>query len=188
MRSNGKLVFAARQADSSSSSGRELYITDGTPAGTTLLKNINPSGGSYPGLTGTGNPTAALVNNVLYFPATDTLHGRELWRTDGTPEGTVLVAELFPGAGTSNPANLTNVNGNLYFTAQPDGFDSMVYRRDPTGIISELGAPAPSRSRAPLGCPAAPATSAASSTWRLGPTTRRPSSSTTRPVTAPSAA
>src|SRR5438874_1258964 len=54
-----KLVFAARQPDSSSSSGRELYITDGTPAGTTQLKNINPSGGSYPGLTGFGNPDVA---------------------------------------------------------------------------------------------------------------------------------
>jgi ELWxxDGT repeat protein len=137
----GKLVFAARQAESSSSAGRELYITDGTPAGTTLLKNINPSGGSYPGLTGNGNPTAAVVNNMLYFPATDSLHGRELWRTDGTPDGTVLVAELAPGTGSSSPTNLTEVNRNLYFTAQFDGFDTAVYRRDPTGVISEIPAP-----------------------------------------------
>jgi ELWxxDGT repeat protein len=138
---NGKLVFAARQSGPDDAAGRELYVTDGTPAGTTLLKNINPSGGSNPGLTGFGNPTVAVVNNVLYLPATDNLHGRELWRTDGTPEGTVLVAELPPGTGSSSPANLTDVNGNLYFTAQPNGFDSMVYRRDPTGGISEVPPP-----------------------------------------------
>ena len=40
----------------------------------------------------------------------------ELWKSDGTRTGTVRVKDINP-AGNSNPANLVNVNGVLYFTA-----------------------------------------------------------------------
>jgi ELWxxDGT repeat protein len=136
----GRLVFSAR-SDDGATLGRELWITDGTPAGTTLLKNIHPSGSSSPGFTANGTPDVAVVGDHLYFAATDALHGRELWRTDGTPEGTAMVAELVPGPGSSSPTNLTAVNGNLYFTATlPPGVGgtSGVYWKDPTGAISEI--------------------------------------------------
>jgi ELWxxDGT repeat protein len=35
--------------------------------------------------------------NYVYFRGTDALHGRELWRTDGTAEGTILVKDLWEG-------------------------------------------------------------------------------------------
>ena len=43
--------------------------------------------------------------------------GYELWATDGTAEGTRLVKDLLPGAGSSYPGNLVDVGGVLYFTA-----------------------------------------------------------------------
>jgi ELWxxDGT repeat protein len=100
--------------------GYELWRTDGTAAGTILVKDINPG-------TGTGyqssitNPAPISFNGLTYFMANDGVHGVELWRTDGTPDGTVMVADINAGAGTSLPADLTISGGRLYFTADDGG-------------------------------------------------------------------
>ncbi len=41
----------------------------------------------------------------------------ELWKSDGTTAGTVIVKDIMSGSATSNPQNLTNINGMLYFSA-----------------------------------------------------------------------
>src|SRR4051812_18616288 len=53
------------------------------------------------------------LNGVLYFVANDSVHGNELWRSDGTLTGTTLVSDIFPGSFSANPTHLTNVNGVL---------------------------------------------------------------------------
>jgi ELWxxDGT repeat protein len=58
-----------------------------------------------------------LVGNTLYFSANDDTHGIELWKSDGTEAGTVLVKDIYPGSASGLPEQLTNVNGTLYFTA-----------------------------------------------------------------------
>ncbi len=50
------------------------------------------------------------VNGTLFFMATDAKHGTELWKSDGTAEGTVLVKDINVG-GSSSPSYLTNLNG-----------------------------------------------------------------------------
>jgi len=62
------------------------------------------------------------VNGVLYFSASDGTSGTELWKSNGTAEGTVLVKDIYPGTSgaspnSSSPSYLTNVNGLLYFGA-----------------------------------------------------------------------
>jgi ELWxxDGT repeat protein len=113
----GKLLFAADAPDANDVRGSELWTTDGTPAGTTLLKNINPNGGSNPGIipgeTGTSGKQAAIVNGTLYFAATDQAHGRELWKTDGTPAGTVMVSDLRPGTNGSLPSGLVALGDSV---------------------------------------------------------------------------
>ncbi len=65
-------------------------------------------------------PTSlANVNGKLFFQADDGIHGSELWRSDGTSTGTVLVRDIVLGAGDSSPRQLTNVNGMLYFVLIP---------------------------------------------------------------------
>src|ERR687890_516655 len=65
--------------------GRELWKSDGTRAGTVLVKNIRPGGYS------SAPSSLAVVGERLFFTAKDGRHGEELWTSDGTPTGTVLV-------------------------------------------------------------------------------------------------
>ncbi len=121
---NGTLFFSATDG----ASGVELWKSDGTEAGTMLVKDIYP--GSTMGPYGDGTPNSSYVNHfvnvngTLYFVADDGVHGRELWQSDGTAAGTVMVKDLNSNTSDdgsvaygSDPANLINVNGTLFFTA-----------------------------------------------------------------------
>lgn len=136
----GRLIFNRNDGESSRfgqvAHGRELWVSDGTAAGTMLLKDINPSSyvaGIIAGGTiayGSSNPANFTnYNGQLYFSA-DNQNGRELWRTDGTASGTLLVSDILPGSASSNPTNLVNA-GQLYFLAN-DGQGSALYRSDGT--------------------------------------------------------
>ena len=108
---NGTLYFIANDG----THGYELWKTDGTSSGTVLVKDINPGAGSSSLGLLTGSSTN--VNGTLYFAATDGTHGDELWKSDGSSSGTVLVADAQPGLGGTYPQYLTNVNGTLFYTA-----------------------------------------------------------------------
>jgi ELWxxDGT repeat protein len=115
---NGILFFSA---DDGGEPGRELWRSDGTTAGTALVKDIYPGWGVDPN-TGEAIPNASnpagltTVNGLLYFSAqADT--GTELWQSDGTVAGTALVADINPGSASAAPGGLTAVNGTLYFSA-----------------------------------------------------------------------
>jgi len=70
-----------------------------------------------PGAAGSFPTQLTNVNGTLFFRANDGIHGEELWKSDGTAAGTMMVKDLNPGAGSSSPGSLTNVNGTLYFAA-----------------------------------------------------------------------
>src|SRR5262249_1725539 len=112
---NGTLFFTADGGN-----GTELWKSDGTTAGTTLVKDIYPGGAwsyvyQYPQGYWQYTPYSSWpanltnVNGTLLFTASDG-NGRELWRSDGTAAGTVLVKDINPGS-SSYPSDLTNVNG-----------------------------------------------------------------------------
>ena len=57
------------------------------------------------------------VAGTLYFSAFDSTHGRELWRSDGTRRGTVLVTDLYRGGKGSRPRSITDLGGTVFFSA-----------------------------------------------------------------------
>ena len=68
------------------------WVTDGTLAGTVMVKDI---------LTGSlASPNPGNFTNIgskVIFSAVDATHGRELWVTDGTSAGTTLLVDIYPG-------------------------------------------------------------------------------------------
>ncbi len=66
------------------------------------------------------------VSGVLYLRANDGTTGYELWKSNGTTDGTVLVADIRAGVNGSLPRYLINVNGTLFFRAN-DGSTVMNY-------------------------------------------------------------
>ena len=127
----GTLFFQATDAN-----GAELWETDGTAAGTVLVKDIRPGTTTdyYGNTVGYGsNPSnLTVVNGHLFFSANDGVNGGELWETDGTSAGTVLVKDINPGAAGSNPANLTAVGKELFFTADDGTHGRELWESDGT--------------------------------------------------------
>lgn len=109
--SGTKLYFAAYD----SIHGAELWVTDGTTEGTYLLKEIIP--GTIGGFDN-GYSKFTEYNDYMYFTADDTIHGMELWRTDGTTEGTILAEDIYPGESSGYPGSFVVSGGKLYFFAR----------------------------------------------------------------------
>ncbi len=91
--------------------GRELWRSDGTAAGTVLMRDLNP------GMAGSQVDHLTLAGGRLFFRATDAIHGEELWQTDGTEAGTRLVHDVNPLSESSYPAGLTASGDRLFFVA-----------------------------------------------------------------------
>jgi len=107
--SGGKLFFAA---DGGSGVGAGLWVSDGTASGTQFI--IDASGeGSLPTYLTDVNGT--LFFALSYFDYINTFsYVNQIWKSDGTAAGTVLVADL--GSNGYNLQQLKNVNGKLFFT------------------------------------------------------------------------
>ncbi len=78
---NGTLFFLADDY--------ELWKSDGTTAGTVKVADINlgSNNNNFTFDAGLKN-----VNGTLFFQAEDSTHSEELWKSDGTAAGTLMVA------------------------------------------------------------------------------------------------
>ena len=110
----------------------ELWKSDGTAAGTMLVKDINPgTAGSYPN-------DLTVIGSTLYFQALDGADGgdnSELWKSDGTAAGTVIVADINPGDGGSWPYSFTVVGSMLFFTADDGTNGDELWQFDTTSAV-----------------------------------------------------
>jgi ELWxxDGT repeat protein len=113
--------------------GKELWKSDGTNAGTSLIKDILPGGaGSIP-------ENLENVNGTLFFAANNGVSGGELWRSNGTPAGTVLVLDINPGIAGSGADNLSNINGTLFFSALDNTHGDEPWILVASGLSAALG-------------------------------------------------
>lgn len=156
--------------------GVELWITDGTDAGSEMLTDINEGAGdsnpanftrlgnriyftatdsaglikvySTSGLVGStrllkdvivgssfgfGDPIELVVSNgKLFFAASTTADGKELWVSTGSTPGTSLLKNIASGTNSSNPQGLTDLNGKLLFSASDDSNGTELWVSDGT--------------------------------------------------------
>jgi len=122
---NGYLFFIGQDVGTN----YELWRTDGTPEGTQMVKDIHPTEASTFGFSSADE--YAIFQNELYFRATDGVLGSELWKTDGTEQGTVPVADINP-FGNSNPNNMVVVGDLLLFSANDGTGGYELWRTDGT--------------------------------------------------------
>jgi ELWxxDGT repeat protein len=156
----GKLFFFA----DATVHGRQLWTSDGTEAGTNIVKVINPINNffvdTFMAMEDYNRdhsmqydlpaPPADMVamGNTVYFAADDLVHGRELWRSDGTDAGTTMVKDIntnlhvLPdryvigetrGTASSNPVGLSVAGNTLYFGAT-DGTNYGLWKSDGTAV------------------------------------------------------
>lgn len=100
---NGKLIFIFDNS--------QLWLSDGTNAGTNILKTFSINYDLY-------NKKWGILNNKFYFSASTTTD-YELWQSDGTSAGTTLFKDLNP-SGNANPNYFITINNKLFFKANND--------------------------------------------------------------------
>jgi ELWxxDGT repeat protein len=140
---NGKLLFIGHTQET----GYELWTSDGSQENTFILKDIYPGVGG--GFYSEGSKhSLRKIDDRVYFTARDGINGYELWVTDGTAEGTLMIKDILPGSGGGGPSSsapqgfVRNDDGNIYFYANEAlTSNTTLFRTDGTssgteGIIS----------------------------------------------------
>jgi ELWxxDGT repeat protein len=112
---NGTLFFTMNDG----TDGRQIWESNGTDAGTTMVSDFNP---------GTGFNSAsgfvATSSGEIYFAGDDGTHGTQLWETDGTPSGTMMVKEInLTGTALFSGNDLMAIGNELYFAAEDSTSD-----------------------------------------------------------------
>lgn len=124
---DGELFFSAQDP----AHGRELWKSDGTAAGTGLVADIvpGPAGSNPQDITyAIGQHDNSTPDEVLvYFSAWDPTAGRQLWRSDGTAAGTVMISDVNPGPVGLAPADISALTGTTAMFSGKDG----VHGREP---------------------------------------------------------
>jgi ELWxxDGT repeat protein len=129
---NGQLIFQADSEDT----GVELWISDGTEAGTRLLKDINTDEDFF---NGNSNPDQFIqFEGRVFFAAQTAAEGRELWVSNGTEAGTQLFKDIHDGEGSSNPQDFVVFQDQLWFTATTEGEGAELWVSDGTAAGTEL--------------------------------------------------
>jgi len=110
--------------------GAELWKTDGTLAGTRMVKDIRPGSAS-------SSPRSFFnAGRLTYFIADDGVHGQELWYTDGTEAGTRLLKDINPGHLSSvasvPTSRMAEVNGLVFFWAYDPQHGTELWMTDGT--------------------------------------------------------
>ncbi len=107
-----------------------LYTSTGSAGNTTLIKSsANYQERDY-------NLTAA--DSILYFTSYSTDAGTELWKSNNKANSAMLVKDIYAGATSSNPVDLTLLKGKLYFNAASKNSGTELWKTDGTGIKTNM--------------------------------------------------
>lgn len=129
---NGQVFFTADDGVH----GPELWKSNGTPEGTVLVKDSIPPEladvpSAYPG-------PLFEFGDLLYLGINDGVHGRELWQSNGTAEGTLLFKDINPGAGDSWPRDFIGGTKRFFFSAYDAVHGRELWQSDGTVVGTTL--------------------------------------------------
>ena len=110
--------------------GSKSAVGDPVNGQMTMISNTG-SGTPWTGTLVVGSAPTANVGDMLYFIANDGSNGIELWKTNGTEDGTMMVSDVYDG-GSSSPNYLTVVGDLLYFKATDGTHGYELWRSDGT--------------------------------------------------------
>ena len=124
------------------------FLTNGNPQtgnGNCLYRSNGTAAGTTPFVCDTGTYGLELFNDELYFSRSANGKGYELWKTDGTMSGTVMVKDIVAGGGSALGSTATNrlftsTDDYLYFSVHTGtaNTDHAVWRTDGTAAGTEL--------------------------------------------------
>jgi len=127
----GRVVFAADDGKS----GIELWGSDGTTAGTTMLEINKPANP----ITDSSNPwNVTNLFGTLLFTASDGSTGTELWISDGTGTGTKLLKDIRAGSASSAPAFFARLGNRVFFRANDGSTGNELWVTDGTAAGTQL--------------------------------------------------
>jgi ELWxxDGT repeat protein len=108
---DGKLFFVAPAT--APGAGSELWVSDGTAAGTRALTQFETAGPFDE------TEWMKAIGGRVYFVANDVHHGFELWRSDGTVQGTVRVSDFgfFEALSGIKATEVAEAGGKILFRA-----------------------------------------------------------------------
>jgi len=104
--------------------GRELWKTNGEVGNVQRITDLNPFGPSL-----NQSHDIMIFDNLLYFIASDGVHGSEVWRSDGTAANTEMVGDVSQANVGSGLATLFSHAGADYFIVN-DSVSTGLWRID----------------------------------------------------------
>jgi ELWxxDGT repeat protein len=137
---NGQVFFSYQPGNplGGGANDMNLYVTDGTPAGTYPLADFFNTFSYYPMLS-----NQLFYDGKLYISGYDkggTDLGAELYSTDGTPGSFALVKDINPN-GSAEPNFLVEYNGIIYFVATDESGNERLWKTDGTTSGTEAVLP-----------------------------------------------
>ena len=119
------------------------FLTNGNPQsgnGNCLYRSNGTAAGTTPFVCDTSSLGLELFNDELYFSRSANYKGYELWKTDGTAAGTVMVKDIYTGTNSGLVSLLTSTEDFLYFSARTGtaNTDTGLWRTDGTNAGTQL--------------------------------------------------
>lgn len=119
----------------------KIWKSDGTSLGTSLVYAFQTA----PGLSNLGTYYSVLTHkknyavdgNTLYFSAYDSTNGKELWKTNGTASGTIMLKDIRTGTASSQTSGFCKIPSTTLFIAQSVALENKLWKTNGTTVGTE---------------------------------------------------